>query len=79
MYSRFEGLAKIKEKYYQFVVDQSSHMIEMLDKETDDGKIILSMVNFFEDQGKTLALGFNKHSELLVTLGNATERAIGRW
>lgn len=37
------------------------------------------MVNFFEDQNKTLIQGWLKNSQLQVTLSNALENVMAKW
>jgi len=44
VYDKFEGLARIKEKYYEFVVEQANKVVKAQKDETDSKKIIKLMV-----------------------------------
>ena len=61
VHERFQGMPKIKEKYYEFLLEGTSNMIKTIESEQDEGKVIAAMVQYFEDQNKTLTLGLNKH------------------
>ena len=61
VYNAFEGLTKIKEKYYSFLADQCRQLIARLQEHNSAAAIVTLISEFVEDHNHILIKGLKKN------------------